>query len=192
MPDLAAPPQIAPTLTAEALGYRYATASRPALSDVTLEVGAGEFVVLAGRSASGKTTLLRAACGLVPHFFGGELSGTVRVAGLDTADAGPGELAPTVGYVAQEPETQVVSTTVGAEIALPLELHGASATDRARAVEEVALALAIPHLLRSRRRHALGRRAATGRARGGTGHAPLACACSTSRPRSSIRSPATS
>ena len=49
--------------------------------------------------------------------------------------------------MAQEPETQVVSTTVRAEIGLPLELRGESPAARARAVEEVALALAIPHLL---------------------------------------------
>ena len=52
-----------------------------------------------------------------------------------------------VGYVAQDPETQVVSTTVAAEIELPLEMRGDPPTSRARAVEEVALALAIPHLL---------------------------------------------
>jgi energy-coupling factor transporter ATP-binding protein EcfA2 len=103
--------------------------------------------VLAGRSASGKSTLLRAACGLVPHFHGGEVSGRVAVAGHDTREAGPGDLAGAVGYVAQDPETQVVSTTVRAEIELPLELRGEPAATRARAVEEVGLALAIPHLL---------------------------------------------
>ncbi|MBN9621767.1 MAG: ATP-binding cassette domain-containing protein, partial [Actinobacteria bacterium] len=56
-------------------------------------------------------------------------------------------LAAAVGYVAQDPETQVVSTTVAAEIELPLEMRGDGPGDRARAVEEVALALAIPHLL---------------------------------------------
>ena len=83
----------------------------------------------------------------MPHFHGGEVEGAVAVAGLDAIDAGPGELAAAVGYVAQDPETQVVSTTVAAEIELPLEMRGDAPADRARAVEEVALALAIPHLL---------------------------------------------
>jgi energy-coupling factor transport system ATP-binding protein len=52
-----------------------------------------------------------------------------------------------VGLVAQEPETQVVSTTVRAEIELPLELRGIPPAARSRAVEEVALALAIDGLL---------------------------------------------
>jgi energy-coupling factor transport system ATP-binding protein len=137
----------APALAVERLVYTYPEATWPALSDVSLEVAPGEFVLLAGRSASGKSTLLKAACGLVPHFFGGEIDGTVAVAGLDAIEAGPGRLAAAVGYVSQDPETQVVSTTVSAEIGLPLEMRGDSAADRARAVEEVALALAIPHLL---------------------------------------------
>jgi energy-coupling factor transport system ATP-binding protein len=137
---------LAPALAIEGLSYSYPAGSA-ALSGVSLEIGAGEFVVLAGRSAGGKSTLLRAACGLVPHFHGGEVEGRVEVAGIDALATGPGQLAAVVGYVAQDPETQVVSTTVAAEVALPLETRGTPPAARARAVEEVALALAIPHLL---------------------------------------------
>jgi energy-coupling factor transport system ATP-binding protein len=137
----------APALAVEEVGYSYPRAEARALDDVFLALAPGEFVLLAGRSASGKSTLLKAACGLVPHFHGGEISGSVTVAGVDAIRSGPGELAAVAGYVAQDPETQIVSTTVAAEIELPLELRGDAPTDRARAVEEVALALAIPHLL---------------------------------------------
>ncbi len=134
-------------LSFNGLGYSYAGASAPSLSDVTLEVEPGEFVVLAGRSGSGKSSLLRAGCGLIPHFHGGEIEGRVLVAGRDSRDSGPGELADVVGYVAQDPETQIVSTTVGAELELPLRFRGDHPAARARAVEEVALALNIPDLL---------------------------------------------
>jgi energy-coupling factor transporter ATP-binding protein EcfA2 len=134
-------------LEIEDLSYRYPNADRDAIGGVTLSVDAGEFVVLAGRSGSGKSTLLRAACGLVPHFHGGEVSGGVEVVGLDARERGPAQLARVVGFVAQDPETQIVSTTVRAEIGLPLELRGETDARRARAVEEVALALAIPDLL---------------------------------------------
>jgi energy-coupling factor transport system ATP-binding protein len=137
----------APALAVEGLSYAYPHATAAALTDVSLEVAPGEFVVLAGRSASGKSTLLKAACGLVPHFHGGEIEGEIRVADIDAIANGPGELAAAVGYLAQDPETQVVSTTVAAEIELPLEMRGDAPAGRARAVEEVALALAIPHLL---------------------------------------------
>ena len=147
MSELAIRRGAAPALAVEGLSYAYPHAAARALEDVSLEVAPGEFVLLAGRSASGKSTLLKAACGLVPHFHGGEIEGEVRVADLDALATGPGELAAAVGYLAQDPETQVVSTTVAAEIELPLEMRGDAPTDRARAVEEVALALAIPHLL---------------------------------------------
>jgi energy-coupling factor transporter ATP-binding protein EcfA2 len=137
----------APALAIDGLTYSYPHGAATALDEVSLEVAPGEFVLLAGRSASGKSTLLKAACGLVPHFHGGEIEGEIRVAELDAIAAGPGELAAVVGYLAQDPETQVVSTTVAAEIELPLEMRGDEPADRARAVEEVALALAIPHLL---------------------------------------------
>jgi energy-coupling factor transport system ATP-binding protein len=162
VPDLATTPRAAPAMAIEGLTYAYPStatgASRHsphpgvvevgyALRNVSLTLAPGEFALLAGRSACGKSTLLRAACGLVPHFHGGEISGSVSVAGQNAIVAGPGELAAHVGYVAQDPETQVVSTTVAAEIELPLEMRGEPASSRARAVEEVALALAIPHLL---------------------------------------------
>ena len=146
MPELATRPRAVPALAIESLSYAYPN-SALALDRVSLTLGAGEFALLAGRSACGKTTLLRAACGLVPHFHGGEIEGSVHVAGLDAIATGPGELAAVVGYVAQDPETQIVSTTVSAEIELPLEMRGDPQASRARAVEEVALALAIPHLL---------------------------------------------
>ncbi|HET6571293.1 MAG TPA: ABC transporter ATP-binding protein [Solirubrobacterales bacterium] len=146
MPELATPTRAVPALAIERLTYAYPGAP-PILRDVSLTLAPGEFAVLAGRSASGKTTMLRAACGLVPHFHGGEIEGSVEVAGIDAIAAGPGELASVAGYVAQDPETQIVSTTVAAEVALPLEMRGDAPSARARAVEEVALALAIPQLL---------------------------------------------
>ncbi len=136
-----------PALEIERLEYRYADSAEPVLDGIDLRLEGGEFVVLAGRSGSGKSTLLRAACGLVPHFHGGEIAGEVTVGGRSTRETGPAELATSVGFVAQEPETQVVSTTVRAELELPLELRGAGAVETARAVEEAALALAIEPLL---------------------------------------------
>jgi energy-coupling factor transport system ATP-binding protein len=129
------------------LSYRYPTAAEPSLRDVDVEIAPGELIVLAGRSGSGKTSLLRACCGLIPHYHGGEVSGRVEVAGLDAREHGPAELGGAVGFVAQDPETQVVSTTVRAELELPLEIRGEPPAARARGVEEVALALAMPHLL---------------------------------------------
>lgn len=140
-------PMSPPALSLQGFSYTYAGAAAPALAGVDLEIEPGELALIAGPSAGGKSTLLKTACGLVPHFHGGAASGTAWTAGLSVLETGPGELASVAGYLAQEPEAQVVSTTVEAEIAMGLELRGAGRSAVARSVEEVALALAIPHLL---------------------------------------------
>ena len=82
MNPVAAPKSAALALEFDRLGYRYAGSDRPALEDVDLAIEPGEFIVLAGGSGSGKTSLLRAGCGLIPHFHGGEISGTKILAAI--------------------------------------------------------------------------------------------------------------
>jgi energy-coupling factor transporter ATP-binding protein EcfA2 len=134
-------------LSIDRVTYTYPGAAAPALVDVNVEIVPGELVVLAGGSGSGKSTLLRAGNGLVPHFHGGVFAGRVTVAGMDTREHSPGDLALVVGTLFQDPETQVVMGTVRAELALPLENRGEPAPAVARGVEEAALALGIAHLL---------------------------------------------
>ena len=131
----------------EDVTYHYPHATGPALRGVTVDIAAGEFVVAAGLSASGKSTFLRAACGLAPHFHGGEFAGRVVTGGLDTRAHGPAQISAVAGTLFQDPETQVVLSTVRAELALPLESRGHSAAAVARGVEETALALGIGELL---------------------------------------------
>ncbi len=131
----------------EAFTYSYPDAAEPALRELEFELAEGEFAILAGRSGCGKSTLLRAGCGLVPYYHGGEVAGTLEVCGLDVREHGPAELGGLVGLVGQDPETQVVSATVRGELELPLELRGEPQAARARAIEEVTLALAIAHLI---------------------------------------------
>jgi energy-coupling factor transporter ATP-binding protein EcfA2 len=136
-----------PVLRVEGVTYTYGGAAAPSLDGVSLSVAPGEFVVVAGLSASGKSTLLRAASGLVPHFHGGTFAGRVVVGGLDTREHGPAAISAVAGTLFQDPESQVVLGTVRNELAFPLENRGASPAAVARGVEEVALALGIEALL---------------------------------------------
>jgi energy-coupling factor transport system ATP-binding protein len=129
------------------VSYSYPGSGVFALEGVSLEIEPGEFCLLAGLSGQGKSTFLRAACGLVPHFHGGRFAGTVTVEGLDTREHGPSQIGAVAGALFQDPETQLVTSSVRAELALSLESRGHGATAVARGVEEVALALGIDPLL---------------------------------------------
>jgi energy-coupling factor transport system ATP-binding protein len=134
-------------LALDEVTYTYPGVGVPALDRVSLSVGEGELVVLAGLSASGKSTLLGVACGVVPHFHGGTFAGRAEVCGLDLRESGPARLAEYVGTLFQDPETQVLMASVRAELAFPLENRGHDRVAVARGVEEVALALGIEGLL---------------------------------------------
>ena len=136
-----------PILSFDHVTYRYPDSDTPALDDVSLQVEPGELCLLAGLSGHGKSTLLRAACGLVPHFHGGRFAGTVKLAGMDTREHAPAELGAVAGALFQDPETQLVTSTVRSELALTLESRGHGEGAIARGVEEVALALGIDALL---------------------------------------------
>lgn len=91
------------------------------LDRVSLDIPYGSFTILTGANGGGKTTLCLAMTGLVPHFFGGSLSGKVLVAGQSTQDRSVAETAAGVGLVMEDYESQLVSLTVFEEIAFALE-----------------------------------------------------------------------
>jgi len=113
------------------LTYTYPAADTPALRGVTLRVEPGTLCAVVGPNGGGKTTLCHAVRGFVPHFFGGELTGTVRVGGLDVSSAGEDTLARNVGYLFQNPFTQMsgITDTVFDEIAFGLGNLGVPAPE---------------------------------------------------------------
>ena len=116
--------------------YWYPGAEGPALRDVSLRVDAGQLALLTGPSGSGKSTLLRCLNGLVPHFTGGRLSGTIRVAGEDPIVVGPSAMSRIAGFVFQDPEAQMVVERVEEEVAFALENLGVPRAEMARRVED--------------------------------------------------------
>ncbi len=99
----------------------YPDAARPVLRDLRLRIDEGELCLVVGRTGVGKSTLLGAVNGLVPHFTGGTLAGRVLVDGRDTAAYPPRELADVVGLVGQDPLAGFVTDTVEEELAYGME-----------------------------------------------------------------------
>lgn len=114
----------APDIRIGNLTYRYPGTNRPALQDVTLEVGTGEIVLVTGASGAGKTTLCCTLNGMVPHSYGGDFEGTVTVKGRDTRAATIGDLAFIAGLLFQDPSSQLISPTVEDEVAFGPENKG--------------------------------------------------------------------
>ncbi|MDP9610424.1 ABC transporter ATP-binding protein [Streptomyces demainii] len=120
----------------EQVSVHYEGAARPALAEVDLTVPEGELCLLVGPSGVGKSTLLGAVSGLVPHFTGGVLRGRVTVAGRDTRTHKPRELADVVGTVGQDPLAHFVTDTVEDELAYGMESLGIAPDTMRRRVEE--------------------------------------------------------
>ncbi|MFI6960823.1 ABC transporter ATP-binding protein [Streptomyces sp. NPDC050255] len=118
------------------VSVQYEGVDRPTLSGVDLTVPEGELVLLVGPSGVGKSTLLGAVSGLVPHFTGGRLTGRVTVGGRDTRTHKPRELADLVGTVGQDPLSHFVTDTVEDELAYGMESLGLAPDVMRRRVEE--------------------------------------------------------
>jgi len=103
------------------VSYIYPRSPELVLRDISLEIHKGEFFGLIGPTGAGKTTLCLTLNGIVPQFYGGRFFGRVTVAGLDTLDQPVSRLARHVGMVFQDPETQLIATSVENEIAFALE-----------------------------------------------------------------------
>ncbi|ACB50880.1 ATP-binding protein of ABC transporter [Crocosphaera subtropica ATCC 51142] len=103
------------------VSYFYPNSKQPVLRDISLEIYEGEFLGLIGPTGAGKTTLCLTLNGIVPQFYGGRFFGYVTVAGLDTLKHPVSHLAGYVGAVFEDPETQLISTSVENEIAFALE-----------------------------------------------------------------------
>jgi len=99
----------------------YPASKDPVLTDISLEIRKGEFLGIIGPTGAGKTTLCLALDGIVPQFYGGRFFGSVKVAGLDTLDNPISKMATHVGVVFDDPETQLIATSVENEIAFALE-----------------------------------------------------------------------
>lgn len=129
-----------PIIEIEELAYVYnpgSEAEAPALKDVSLTVGRGEFVAVVGANGSGKSTLARHLNALLTP-----TAGRVLVDQLDTRD--PDNLwrvRQTVGMVFQNPDNQMVATTVEEDVAFGPENLGLPREEILRRIGEALAAV---------------------------------------------------
>jgi energy-coupling factor transporter ATPase len=108
------------------LTYTYPGTTKQSIKNVSIKIEKGEFTLITGPSGCGKTTLCRCFNGLIPHFYQGEIKGTIQVAGLNTLDHPIYEMAKRVGLVFQNPENQLFALSVEKDVAFGLENLGVS------------------------------------------------------------------
>lgn len=100
------------------LSFIYEGSTQPAIRNINLQIKAGRFVAITGPSGAGKTTLCRSLVGLIPNFYMGKMEGTITVCGLDTRKHPVAKLTQKIGLVFQNPDTQMITSSVEREIKL--------------------------------------------------------------------------
>ena len=131
----------------ENVSFQYESEKRPSLKEFTYSITKGKLILLLGPSGSGKTTITRLINGLVPHFYEGELKGSIQIDGRSTTDTTIQNLADAVGSVFQDPRSQFFATDVTSEIAFSCENAGLPRDEIHRRVQNAAKKLGIDSLL---------------------------------------------
>lgn len=136
-----------PVITIQDLTYYYPDTASPALNKITLDIQAGQLVLVLGGSGSGKSSLLRAIAGLIPEYYGGAYQGKVFLHGQELPQIERRQLVRQVGLVFQDPESQMVMTSVEQEIVFGMENLALSNQLMKRRVMEVSSALSLSEQL---------------------------------------------
>ena len=145
------PPGETPTTTPvriDGLGVRYPGKKTPSLDEISLVVGAGERVGVAGRTGAGKSTLALAAAGFIPRVVRAKLDGRVEIDGIGTAGAAADALLGRVGIVFATPANQLSASklTVREELAFGLENLGVPRAEMDPRIDATLDRLGIEHL----------------------------------------------
>lgn len=135
-------------ITISNLSYQYPTGREKVLHNINLTIESGKFYAFVGVNGGGKTTLCNVIRGFIPHFFKGEISGEVLIDGKDVRDWDTSDLAQKVGFVFQNPFTQIsgVKETVFDEIAFGLENLGVEVSVIRQKVQEIISLLGIGYI----------------------------------------------
>ena len=92
-----------------------------AIADISFSLPVGELMLIAGPSGCGKSTLLKCLNGLIPNSYHGKLSGKIQLMGRSIKGLSLRDLAQIVGTMLQDPDKQIIASTVEQEIAFGME-----------------------------------------------------------------------
>lgn len=131
------------------ISYKYPLAHDETLKNISYTFEKGKLYGIIGPNGGGKTTICNLIKGLIPSFYGGELTGEVYIDGKEIREWDSGTLASLVGYIFQNPFTQIsgIKETVFEEIALGLENLGVKREEIISKVMDVSKRLKIEHLI---------------------------------------------
>lgn len=130
------------------VSYSYPLEDKKVLKNINFEIKKGEFWAVIGKNGSGKTTLCNILRRFVPDFYKGELTGKITLEGRELKDFSQKELVQKIGFVFQNPFTQIsgVKETVFEEVAYGLENLGLEREVIISEVEKILKLLEIENL----------------------------------------------
>ena len=118
--------------------YTYPSGSKPALTDIDLDIAKGECILVNGTTGAGKTTFCLAAAGILTHEYEGSSTGTISIFGKDVRDyENMGEIGKRIGVVFDDADAQLIFTTVEEEVLSGLENRGLSSADVKERLEKI-------------------------------------------------------
>ena len=129
------------------ISFSYGNKNDEQLKNISFEINRGEFVLICGRSACGKTTVTKCINGLIPHFSEGNYSGTVIINGREVANTPVYAISENVGSVFQNPKTQFFNLDTDSELVFGMENMGTEPEKIWGRVKEVTNDLHIENLL---------------------------------------------
>ena len=119
-----------------------------AIEDISFSLPAGKLMLIAGPSGCGKSTLLKCLNGLIPHSYKGTLSGEICLHVHSTRGLSLRELALTVGTMLQDPDKQIIGSTVEQEIAFGMENLAVPRKEMRQRITDVLQQLHLEHYQR--------------------------------------------
>src|SRR5579859_6232177 len=114
-----------------------AAAEPQAIAEISFTLPAGELMLIAGPSGCGKSTLLKCLNGLIPNSYHGVLSGEIELEGRSIAGLTLRDLAQTVGTMLQDPDKQIIASTVEQEVAFGMENLNTPRAEMRRRITEI-------------------------------------------------------